>query len=498
VIFYFAGAEIPGHRKLLTEQDVHHTALSYMGLRRRIKHTENWSVAEHFHYDSTLLDSGGHTLNREGVEVAHAEIESIAADYDTFINSQGNHYAIDRFIEFDPLTMGREWIADRRNSDLFRAQGIAVWHEQWGVDELKRMADNHEYIAVGQGTCGDRDIVPMLRSMARSGVKFHGMGFSSPPLMLSLQWASVSSTTWISASSHGETMVWTGTELKRYPARYKTQARKRHRTLFESIGLDPAAIEADDPTENLKLSLWSWSQQIAAINQRQGKGVTPIAELAESETGETTTRGVGTTVPETSHDSATAQPSKRVKRLLPGVETEPFVHRYTDPESGERKQRTEHRLAITDLNVRVCDGCYLKEKCPEYDPGESCVYEIPVRVRTKEQYVALLDSIIAMTAQRIFQMRMFEEVEGGYPDPNLNGLIDQMARLIKLKGDMEQASFTFSMKVSQRDSSEVGLLSRLFGQDKATAAIESRPTITAEQALADLGAADILDAEVIE
>lgn len=497
--FYFAGAEIPSHRKLLVEQDVHHTAFSYMGLRRRVKHTENWSIAEHFPYDSTLLDSGGHTLNREGVEMAHSEIEDIAAEYETFIGSQGNAYAIERFIEFDPLTMGKDWIADRRNSDLFRSKGIAVWHEQWGLEELKRMADQHEYIAVGQGTCGDRDIVPMLRSMARSGTKFHGMGFSSPPLMLSLQWASVSSTTWISAAQHGETFVWTGTELKRYPARYKNQARKRHRTLFETIGLDVAAIEADDPTENLKLSLWSWQQQIAAVNQRQGNAVTPTAETAKHETGENRRGVVETTVSETSNDDATAQPAERVKRLLPGIETEPFTHRYTDPESGERKQRTEYRLAITDLNVRVCDGCHLKGMCPEYEPGESCVYEVPVRFRTKEQYIALLDAIIAMDAQRMLQTRMMEEVQGGYPDPVLNALVDQMARLIKLKSDMEQASFTFSMKVSQRNSAEAGLLSRLFGQDKAAPAIENRPTVTTEQALADLGLGDdVLDAEVIE
>lgn len=496
MLFYFAGAEIPSHRKLLAEQEAHHTALSYMGLRRRVKHTENWSIAEHSQYDSTLLDSGGHTLNREGVEMAQSEIEDIAAEYDTFIGSQGNHYAIDRFIEFDPLAMGREWIAERRNADLFRAQGIAVWHEQWGVDELKRMADQHEYIAVGQGTCGDRDIVPMLRSMARSGVKFHGMGFSSPPLMLALQWASVSSTTWISAAAHGETFVWTGTELKRYPARYKAQARKRHRTLFESIGLDAAAIEADDPSENLKLSLWSWSQQIAAINQRQSEGVTPNAKRAGTPTGENGEGVVETTVSEAQNDSATPAPSERRKRLLPGIETEPFIHRYTDPESGERKSRTEHRLAITDLNVRVCDGCYLKDKCPEYEPGESCVFEIPVRVRTKEQYMALLDSVIAMSAARIFSMRMFEDVEGGYADPNLSSLIDQMARLIKLKATLEEASFTFSMKVKQSGQAEAGILSRLFGSEAvAPRAIENQPSIPADQALVDLG---ILDAEVID
>jgi hypothetical protein len=500
VIFYFAGAEIPGHRKLLNEQGIQHTALSFMGLRRRVKHTELWSIATHF-TGSVLLDSGGHTLNREGVEMSKNEIEDICVEYDQFLSMRENDNlgAVDRFIEFDPLVMGKEWIAERREEPLFQEKGIAVWHEQWGVDELKRMADNYEYIAVGQGTCGDRDIVPVLRSMARSGVKFHGMGFSSPPLMLALTWASVSSTTWISAASHGETMVWTGTELKRYPARYKAQARKRHRTLFDSNGLDAAAIEADDPTENLKLSLWSWSQQIAAVNQHQIEAVTPNAKRAETATGENGEGVVETMVSETQNDDTTHASSDRRKRLLPGIETEAFVHRYTDPESGERKSRTEHRLSITDLNVRVCDGCFLKEKCPEYEPGESCVYEIPVRVRTKEQYMALLDSIIAMSAARVFSMRMSEEVEGGYADPNLSTLIDQMARLIKLKAALEEASFSFSLKVQQNGHAEAGILSRLFGSEAvAPRAIENRPAVPVDQALADLGIADVLDAEVID
>jgi hypothetical protein len=76
---YYGGAEIPSHRQLLGKLEVPHVALSYMGLRRRTKRTESWLVADNFPADqAVLIDSGCHTLNREGVEVAQSEISSIA------------------------------------------------------------------------------------------------------------------------------------------------------------------------------------------------------------------------------------------------------------------------------------------------------------------------------------------------------------------------------------------------------------------------------------
>ncbi|MFF0399229.1 hypothetical protein ACFYSJ_26215 [Streptomyces sp. NPDC005248] len=62
--------------------------------------------------------------------------------------------------------------------------------------------------------------------------------------------------------------------MKCYPARYKGQARKRHRTLITGAGFDIDLIEADDATENLRLSLWSWRHQIDHISQRHHKAVT--------------------------------------------------------------------------------------------------------------------------------------------------------------------------------------------------------------------------------
>ncbi|MFH9731935.1 hypothetical protein [Streptomyces sp. NPDC017260] len=493
MIFYFAGAEIPSHRALLAEQEVTHVGMSYMGLRRRVKFSKPWLVGDHYPPgQSVFLDSGCHTLNRTGVDVPTEETQDIADHYDQFVEQ--NLDRIQAYTEFDALPMGRDWIEARRQH-LDPERAIVVWHEEWGIDALKQMADTYPYIAVGQGTCGDRDIIPLLRSISRQ-IKLHGMGFSSPPLMLSADWYSVSSTTWLSAAQHGETFVWTGTEMKRYPARYKAQARKRHRTLITSAGFDADRIDADDASENLRLSLWSWRKQIDHISQRQGNGVTPTPEQATNRNGENPLATVTAIHKETGNDRATDPPTERVKKLLPGMATEEFTHRYTDPDTGERKERREHRINAVDPNIRTCDGCFLAKKCPEYQPGESCVYEMPIKVRTKEQYIALLDSMITMQAMRVFSMRMSEEVEGGYADPNLSSEMDRLAKYVKLKADIEEAGFTFSMKMESKGQSEVGLISRLFGpKSDGPPALSPAGAVSSQDALSQMG---IVDAEVVE
>ncbi|NIY68000.1 hypothetical protein SMALB_6077 [Streptomyces malaysiensis] len=392
--------------------------------------------------------------------------------------------------------MGHDWIMARRQH-LDPEKSIVVWHEEWGLDVLKRMADGYPYIAVGQGTCGDRDIIPTLRSISRT-TRLHGMGFSSPPLMLAADWYSVSSTTWLSAAQHGETFIWAGSEMKRYPTRYKAQARKRHRTLITGAGFDIDKIEADDATENLRLSLWSWQHQIAHISQRHGKGVTDTAQPPTPTNRESSATPVTATSPGGEHEGATEPPAGRGKKLLPGIETEAFVHRYTDPDTGEHQNRTEHRINAVDPKVRVCDGCFLANKCPEYQPGESCAYEMPVRVRTKEQYIALLDSMISMQAMRVFSMRMSEEVEGGYADPNLSSEMDRLAKFVKLKSDIEEAGFTFSMKMQSKENAEVGLISRLFGpKSDGPPALSPAGAVSAQDALSQMGLG-IMDAEIVE
>ncbi|MFF7676638.1 hypothetical protein [Actinacidiphila glaucinigra] len=138
MIFYFAGAEIPSHRALLTAEHIPHVGMSYMGLRRRVKFSKPWTVEEHYPPEqSVFLDSGCHTLNRPGVEVTEEEIRDIADHYDQFV--EANIDRVQAYTEFDALTMGRDWIEARRQH-LHPEKAIVVWHEEWGIDTLKQIS----------------------------------------------------------------------------------------------------------------------------------------------------------------------------------------------------------------------------------------------------------------------------------------------------------------------------------------------------------------------
>jgi hypothetical protein len=108
--------------------------------------------------------------------------------------------------------------------------------------------------------------------VADHGVRLHAIAMTKPWAMAEVRWDSVASTSWLSPGQYGDTIVWTGKELKRYPRKYKDEARKRHRTLFTSAGFDAEKIAADDRIEVTRLSIWSWQQLAASLGRHSSSG----------------------------------------------------------------------------------------------------------------------------------------------------------------------------------------------------------------------------------
>jgi hypothetical protein len=492
---YFAGAEIPSHRTLLEAQGVDHVSLSYMGLRRRTKFSRPWVIKEKFPESQHIfLDSGAYTVNKAADDERYSigELKDIAAHYMSFVYD--NVDRLEMVSEFDAQVLGQEWILAMRDDfwdDLPESKFLPVWHADTGLDELDRLARTYSRVGITQTDIGGRNLAPILNGLtSKYGTKLHGIAMTRTDEMASIRWDSVASTSWLSPSQYGDTIVWTGKELKRYPKKYKDRARKQHRTLFTSNGFDAEKIAEDDTTEVLKLSIWSWQKQAEDLN-RHRHVVSTTAETSEPENTELTGDEVVTSPVEGRNQVSTLVRRDDDERInLPVLGILNQKESYVD-EDGERQEREVPLLVTRSESLQVCDTCFLASKCPGYKPSHTCMYNIPMQIRTKDQLKALSDAMIEIQAQRILFMRMAEQIEGGYADPNLSSEIDRMGRLLKVKTDMESESFSF--KVEAKSQGQAGVLSRLFGREAGERALGNTQPMDARQAIESYIDAEIVD-----
>ena len=118
-------------------------------------------------------------------------------------------------------------------------------------------------------------------------------------------------------------------------------------------------------------------------------------------------------------------------------------------------------VQITGTSLRQCDTCFVASNCPAFKPQNSCAFNLPVEVKTKEQLKALLNAVIEMQGARVAFSRFAEELNGGYPDPNLSQEIDRLFKLVKGMKELEE-NREFIRITAERQSSG-GVLSAIFG-----------------------------------
>lgn len=468
----YGGGEVPSHRRYLAGAGITDISMSYYGLMRRgVKFVKPWLVAEKFSDDvKVMLDGGAYTMNRK--DVPEETLLQVSTGYESFI--QLNRERVEAVIEFDALALGLEWIRQRRE-DFYDDLGglfIPVWHAEWGLEELERLAATYSRVGLAQTALGDRDLVPVLNTLAeRRGTRLHGLAMTKTDIMREVRWDSVGSTSWVSPMQFGDTFVWTGHEMKRYPKAYKEQARKRHRTLFTTHGFDAEKIAADDPAEVAKLSLWSWEQLLDDINSHRK----PAASSPEPEP----------VLPVSAPEAGTGN-IDRPRQLLPGINL-------VAPREGAQPE-----LGVRGESLRQCNTCFLRDRgCPGFKAGANCLYELPIEVKTKEQLRAVENGMIAMQTQRVMFMRMVEDIEGGFPDPNLSNEIDRLTRMIKAQRDGTAEKFNLNISATNRPG-ELGALSRIFGDKVAEAQAIDAPRPVDEMIRATEMGQEVFDAEIVE
>jgi hypothetical protein len=158
---------------------------------------------------------------------------------------------------------------------------------------------------------------------------------------------------------------------------------------------------------------------------------------------------------------------------------------------------TVPHLIIRSESMRVCDTCFLKDKCPGFQPKSTCLYNIPIEVRTKDQLRSLHDALIEMQTHRVLFMKMAEDLGGGYADPNLSMEIDRLNRMIKTKTDGERNTFSATLNISEAPSGP-GFMEKVFGNKAIDRLRALEAPVPADDLIRETEAmSEILEAEVV-
>jgi hypothetical protein len=265
----------------------------------------------------------------------------------------------------------------------------------------------------------------------------------------------------------GETIVWDGTKLVRYPKKMKEQARPRYKAVYEKAGLDFAKIMEDDSVEVARLALWSYDQFEERFNMANNPFLMPEdddelvtnSDIMHSDNNAETDPVVVENKGGYMRKLEVRDSSEMATLPVFGVEVKTVVEQ---DENGYDVIKDVPIMRSNSTSLRMCDTCFVAANCPAFKPQNTCAFSLPVEVKTKEQLAALLNAIIEMQGQRIAFARFAEEMNGGYPDPNTSQEMDRLFKMIKTTKDLEDSSSYIKMTVEAKNGG--GVLSQIFGE----------------------------------
>lgn len=456
----FLGAEVGSHRTLLNAAGVEYMGVNFWRLRKRgLPKTKNWLISEKFPDGvEVYLSAGAHQAEKEFGD-DHEAMNSYVDEYLQFIANN-----VDRIAgaeEFDSNVMGARWRENHRN-EMMALLGEERFWVVWRSDQpgsIDSLAERYQHVAIPGTTIeAETTLSGRLRSLTSLyGTTWHAVAHARPDDLRSLPVASVHTLAWLAPMLRGETISWNGTKLDRYPSDMKDQARRRLAGVCARAGLDHQMVMNDDPNTLAMLALWSLKQLEGRIN---GNLSDNFSEGDSATNAESDLVVPNNKEPQVRNRNPVVKrdPAERMNLPIVSFDVRPTVERDAD---GNEFIRDAPVMKSTGVSLRQCDTCFVASNCPAYQPANECAFNLPVEVKTTEQLLALLNTVIEMQVSRVAFARYAEELAGGYPDPNTSQEMDRLFRLIKTKKELGDNRETLRLTVERQTSG--GVLSAIFG-----------------------------------
>lgn len=477
----FGGVEIPSNRTLLESSGVTNVMLNYWGLRKRgLPKTKPYLIAEHFYSDMKVwVDSGASQADK--APLSERELEEYAADYEEFIAL--NYDRIEGWVEFDSQKWGLHKIQQQRAAFENDPKMWVVWHDSYGATVLRDWSAQYENVAIpGDVIENVTTLAGLTRSLkSQHEVKYHALATAKPDNLRQIPFDTASTLAWLSPMRRGETIIWDGNKLVRYPKKMKDQARPRYKAVVEQAGFDFNKFKDDDTKEVTRITVWSYLRLEAKMDKDKPDlkvikgGLPPIEEMLADNSDDTLYTGLMEFEGGASNNSGSEMRKKETAKIVPrdpsektplpifGYGTKTIVD--TDDEGNEVLR--EAPVVRSEMSsIRQCNTCFVAAQCPAFKEDSTCAFNLPVEVKTKEQLKSLLTAIIEMQGQRVAFMRFAEEMNGGYADPNVSQEVDRLFKLVKSMKELEE-NREYVRFTAERSTSG-GVLSAIFG-DRASA-----------------------------
>ena len=486
----FSGVEIPSNRTLLERASATNVMLNYWGLRKRgLPKTKLYLINEQFEPGMKVwVESGATQADR--ANLSKRELEEYAADYEEFIAT--NYDRIEGWVEFDSEVMGLPWIEQQRQALGVDDKRIVVWKEAYNTLLIKQWAVEHSQIAIPYSAIESiTSLAGIVRGVkAVHGTAFHALGTAKPDNLRQIPFDTSSTLSWLSPMRRGETIIWDGTKLVRYPKKMKDQARKRYKSVVERAGLDFEKFVSDDTLEATKVAVWSYLQLEASMDKDKpdlrvfngGRKEPKVSDnsddtlytgLMEFDGGASNNSGSEMRKVERT-ELTPRDPNEMTSMPVFGYQMKTVV----ENEDGRDVLKDVPVVQSQTSSLRQCDTCFVASNCPAFKPASLCAFSLPVKVETPEQLKALNTAMLEIQAQRVAFMRFAEEMNGGYADPNLSQEMDRyFGMLDKIKKLDENKEF---IQITAQRNAGQGVLSAIFG-DRVAAAKEVQPVISEEK-----------------
>lgn len=460
----YLGADVPSNRGILEQMGIQEVGVSFWRLKQRgLPKTKPYLLDNYF---NSFMHIHVHSGLPASTQMTRAELEEFMGEYEDFIAN--NIDRVSTFMEVDHAMLSLDDLEKQRELAWYEPEPFAkflpVWRPTDSYGYITELAERVPNIAIPSDLIeDDTTMAAKVRSLQTAhGTNFHAVACAKPDNLRQVPVETASTMSWISPMMRGETIVWDGRRLVRYPKKMKDQARPRYLKVYETAGLDADKIMDDDAIEVCKLALWSYEQFEEWFNLTT-HGERP--ELYDNS---------DEMVPAPNAETTPSVPDKKGGNVRKLEQRNP-AEKYTLPVFGVTYSESIETDAdgnevisdvptITSSNVslRQCNTCFVAANCPAFKPNNECAFNLPMELKTKEQLRAFITALIEMQGQRVAFARFSEEMNGGYPDPNVSQELDRVFKMLKAVKDLE-SSREFVQITAERQTGG-GVLSAIFGE----------------------------------